>query len=306
MNIRARSLVAKARIATAIWIGLALSASVCPSLASFAEPPQAHTDGSVTSTVAGTAHGNADVSAAQVSCDAESQWGPNFSDHWALYQRLAERRVPESSSRPDFSGHWVLNVKASDDPLEKAKEAMQASRQAMGSGSGGMGRDGGMGGGKGRGGGMGGGRQGRGGMGGMGEGGGLSSGELSALLSPAQELHITHQDPILLIADEHDRRQRLFTDFRGASVSANGGLQQRVAVAGWEGAVLVAETTMLGKKLVQDYQIDRGTGQLVISFVAQVSVAQPVSYRLVYDRLGPEAEGKHAGQEPGAAQGETR
>ena len=300
MNIRARSLVAKARIATAIWIGLALSASVCPSLASFAEPPQAHTDGSVTSTVAGTAHGNADVSAAQVSCDAESQWGPNFSDHWALYQRLAERRAPESSSRPDFSGHWERNVQASDDPLEKAKEAMQASRQAMGGGSGGMGRGGGMGGGKGRG----GGRQGRGG--GMGGSGGLSSGELSALLSPAQELYITHEDPMLLIADENDRRQRLFTDFRGASVSANGGLQQRVAVAGWEGAVLVAETTMLGKKLVQDYQIDRGTGQLVISFVAQVSVAQPVSYRLVYDRLGPEAEGKHAGQEPGAAQGETR
>lgn len=296
MNVRTRSLLAKARISTAIWIGLALSASVCPSLALSAEPPQAHIEGSVINTVAGTVHGDAD----QASCDAESQWGPDFSEHWVLYQRLAERRAPESSSRPDFSGHWVLNVKASDDPLEKAKEAMQASRQAMGGGPGGMGRGGGMGGGKGRG----GGRQGRGG--GMGGSGGLSSGELSALLSPAQELHITHEDPMLLIADEHDRRQRLFTDFRGASVSANGGLQQRVAVAGWEGAVLVAETTMLGKKLVQDYQIDRGTGQLVISSVAQVSVAPPVSYRLVYDRLGPEAEEKHAGQEPGAAQGETR
>jgi len=300
MNIRARSLVAKARIATAIWIGLALSASVCPCLALSAEPSQARIDGRVISTVAGTVHGDADVSAAQVSCDAESQWGSDFSDHWALYQRLAQRRAPESSSRPDFSGHWVLNIKASDDPLEKAKEAMQASRQAMGGGSGGMGRGGGMGGGKGRG----GGRQGRGG--GMGGSGGLSSGELSALLSPEQELHITHEDPMLLIADEHDRRQRLFTDFRGASVSANGGLQQRVAVAGWEGAVLVVETTMLGKKLVQDYQIDSGTGQLVISSVAQVSMAPPVSYRLVYDRLGPEAEGKHAGLGAGAAQGETR
>ncbi len=301
MNVRTRSLLAKACIATAVWIGLALSASVCPSLALSAEPPQAHIEGSVINTVAGTVHGDAD----QVSCDAESKWGPDFSDHWVLYQRLVKRSAPESSSRPDFSGHWVLNVKASDDPLEKAKEAMQTSRQVMGGGSGGMGRGGGMGGGKGRG----GGRQGRGG--GWGGGGGLSSGELSALLSPAQELHITHQDPMLLITDEYDRRQRLFTDFRGASVSANGGLQQRVAVAGWEGTVLVAETTMLGKKLVQDYQIDSGTGQLVISSVAQVSVAPPVSYRLVYDRLvydplGPEAEGKHAGQEPSAAQGETR
>jgi hypothetical protein len=293
-------------VATAVWIGLTLSASVCPSLASSAEPPQAHTDGSVTSTAAGTAHGDADVSAAQVSRDPESRWGPDFSDHWALYQRLAERHAPESSSRPDFSGDWVLNAKASDDLLERAKEAMQASRQAMGGGSGGMGRGGGMGGGKGRGGGMGGGRQGRGGMGGMSGGGGLSSGELSALLAPAQELHITHEDPMLLIADENDQRQRLFTDFRGASVSANGGLQQRVAVAGWEGAVLVAETTMLGKKLVQGYQIDSGTGQLVISSVAQVSVAPPVLYRLVYDRPRPEVEGKHAGQEAGAAQGETR
>lgn len=78
----------------------------------------------------------------------------------------------------------------------------------MGSGPGGMGRGGGMGGGGGS--------------------GGLSSRELSALPAPAQELHVIHQDPMLLIADESDRRQRLFTDFRGASVSASGGLQQLV------------------------------------------------------------------------------
>lgn len=98
-----------------------------------------------------------------------------------------------------------------------------------------------------------------------------------------------------LIVDEHDRRQRLFTDFHGASVSANGGLQQRVSVVGWEGNVLVVETTtMLSKKLTQSYQIDGGTGQLVVSTVAQVSEEQPVSYRLVYDRHKPEAEGNPA------------
>lgn len=305
MNASVRSLMANARIATAIWIGLALSASVCPSLASSAEPAQAHADGSVTNTVTGTAHGDADVSAVQMSGGAESQCGPDFSDHWALYQRLAERRAPEPSSRPDFSGHWVLNAKASDDPREKAKAAMQASRQAIGGRSGGMGRGGGMGGGKGRG-GMGGGRQGRGGMGGIAEGGGLSSGELSAMLTPAQALHVTHQDPMLLIVDQHDQRQRFFTDFRGASVTASGGLQQRVSVAGWEGEALVVETTMLGKKLVQGYQIDSGTGQLVISSTVQASVAPPVSYRLVYDRLKPEAEGGNAGLEAGAAPGQTR
>lgn len=151
---------------------------------------------------------------------------------------------------------------------------------------------------------MGGGRQGRGGMGGI-SGGGLSTGELSALLAPSQELHVSHQDPMLLIADENDQRQRLFTDFRGASVSASGGLQQRVSVAGWEGEALVVETTMLGKKMTQNYQIDGVTGRLVISTVAQVSEAQPVSYRLVYDRYQPEADGKQAHRNANTAQRET-
>lgn len=239
-------------IATVLWLGLALIAS---SLASPAYAAQGHVGDSLTGVVTGEAQGNGDKSTAE----------------------------PGSSSRPDFSGRWTLNAEASDDPLEKAREAMQASRQprgarpGMGGGSGGMGR--------GRG--MGGARHGRGGTGGASRDGSLSPGELSAFLAPAQALHVTHEDPMLLIADERGQRQRLFTDFRGASVSASGGLQQRVAVAGWEGAVLVVETTMLGKKLVQGYQIDSGTGQLVVSSAVQVSAAPPVSYRLVYDRLEP-------------------
>ena len=152
-------------------------------------------------------------------------------------------------SRPDFSGHWVLNAKASDDPVEKTKEAMKQAkggRRGMGGTSGGQGRGGGMGGM----GGMGGGRQGRGspeGMGGRSE----PSPEMSALIACAKKLDITHEDPMLLVSDENDRRQRVFTDFRSASVSASGGMQQRVAVAGWEGTALVVETTMSnGSKLV--------------------------------------------------------
>jgi hypothetical protein len=189
-------------------------------------------------------------------------------------------------------------VDASDDPREKAKEAMQARAE----GAGGMqrgGKGGGMGGG--RGGGMGGGHQGR---GGMGADGGLSSGELSALLAPTQELHMTHHEPMLLITDENDHPQRLFTDFRGASVSASGGLDQRMSIAGWEGATLVVETTMLGKKLTQIYQIDGETGQLVISTVAQPSGMQPVSYRLVYDRRTSKVDGISIHQDTDA--GETR
>ena len=145
---------------------------------------------------------------------------------------------------------------------------------------------------------MGGGRQGRGAMGGD----GLSSGELSALV-PAQVLHMTHQVPMLLIANENDQPQRLFTDYRGASVSASGGLKQRVSVAGWEGAVLVVETTMLGKKLTQSYQIDGETGQLVIATQARLCNAQTVSYRLVYDRQKPEADGVRPPQNISTAQG---
>lgn len=273
----------KKRIATVLWLGSALAASA---MAAPPSPAQGHVGGGDTSLATGETQEDGDVSAGQAIPDAESQcWSPGAT-HWALYQCLRDRSAPASTPRPDFSGDWVLNAKASDDPREKAKEAMQAPRQASGGSSGGKGRGG--------------------GMGAMGRSGGLSSGELSALLARAQELHITHQDPTLLIVDENDQRQRLFTDFRGASVSASGGLQQRVSVAGWEGEELVVETTMLGKKMTLNYQIDGETGRLVISTVAQVSEAQPVSYRLVYDRSKPKADVKQLRQDISGAQGEIR
>lgn len=190
-------------------------------------------------------------------------------------------------SRPDFSGHWVLNDKASDDPQEKVKKAM---KQAGGGGPGMRGGGGGMGrGGGGRGGGMGGERQGRGSPERMGGRSGMPSGDMASLIATAKKLDISHEDPMLLIADENDRRQRLFTDFRGASVSVSGGLQQRVAVAGWEGGALVVESRMdHGSKLVQQYRIDAETGQLMIS--AQLPELQGLAFRLVYDRLKPETD----------------
>lgn len=210
-------------------------------------------------------------------CTAQTEMGSSPTDR---LQAFSEAPRP---SHPDFSGVWILNAKASDDPLEKLKEAMQASRQARDGGSGGMAGRGGMGrgGGAGRG-GMSSGRQGGGGMKGDGR---LSIVEWLALLSPAQQLHISHQDPMLLIANENDQRQRLFTDLRGASVSASGGLQQRVSIAGWEGAVLVVETTVRDKMILQSYQMDRGTRQLVVSTTSRISDDQSVSYRLVFDIL---------------------
>ena len=138
------------------------------------------------------------------------------------------------------------------------------------------------------GGGMGGGRHGRGSPEGMAGRGEMPSREMSELIAATGSLDISHADPMLLIVDENAQRQRLFTDFRGASVSANGGLRQRVAVAGWEGGVLVVESSMSnGLKLVQHYQIDADTDQLVISAVAHPAETRPVPFRLVYDRLKP-------------------
>ena len=95
---------------------------------------------------------------------------------------------------------------------------------------------------------------------------------------------------MLLIADENDQRRQIFTDFRGASVSVSGGAQQRVTVAGWEDGTLVVETTMDGgTRLTQRYQIDTETGQLLISSAARLAERQPVSIRLVYDRVKPGA-----------------
>ena len=193
----------------------------------------------------------------------------------------------DTQSRPDFSGQWVFNAKASDDPQEKLQEAMKAMQQTR---SGGRGMGGGSGG-QGRGGGKGGGHQGRGSSAGMGGHSEMSPGKMPELTATPERLDITHEDPMLLIADENDQRRQIFTDFRGASVSVSSGLQQRMVVAGWEDGTLVVETTTDGgTRLTQSYQIDSETGQLLISAAARLAERQPVTFRLVYDRAKPETD----------------
>lgn len=240
-----------ARFTTALWTCLALAASASPSLASpDADPAQAHAGRSATGSIT-------DVPASPPT------------------------PVVNPQSRPDFSGHWTLDAKASDDPQEKVKEAM---KQARSDGQG-MRGGGGMGGG-----GMGGKRQGRGSQEGKGMGGRseMPFDDRAALVATAKTLDITHEDPMLLIADETDRHQRLFTDFRGVSVSASGGGQPQAAVAGWEGDVLVVESRMNhGSRLVQQYRIDAETGRLMISSAVELPNRQEVTFLLVYDRLKP-------------------
>jgi hypothetical protein len=187
--------------------------------------------------------------------------------------------VPQPASRADFSGHWVLNAKASDDPQERVKRAMKQARsggQGMRGGMGGMGR-----------GGRGGGRHGGGSPEGMAGRSAMPSDDMAALTTAARSLVVTHEDPVLLIVDENEQRQRLYTDFRGASISVSGGPEQRVAVAGWEGGELVVESRMRhGSMLVQQYRIDPATDQLIVAASVQFPEG-PVAFRLVYDRLSP-------------------
>lgn len=181
--------------------------------------------------------------------------------------------VVKPQSRPDFSGHWTLDTEASDDPQERIKQAMKQARsggQAM------------------QGGGMGGKRQGRGSQEGMGGRSEMPFDDRAALVATAKTLDITHEDPMLLIVDENDRHQRLFTDFRGISVSASGGAQPQAAVAGWESDVLVVESRMNhGSKLVQQYRIDAETGRLMISSAVELPNLQEATFHLVYTRLTP-------------------
>ena len=180
---------------------------------------------------------------------------------------LVQNAAPQS--QPDFTGLWSLDVDASDNPRERLKEVMQARSQRK---AGKMGR------------GIRGGRHGSSGR--MGERSTELSRESLSLVIAAEQIDIHHEEPMLLITDENDRRRRLFTDFRGSSVSASGGFQQRVSVAGWEGPVLVMEMTLnSGARLIQRYQLDAKSDQLEIASVANLPEGQAVSYRLVYKRV---------------------
>ena len=143
---------------------------------------------------------------------------------------------------PDLSGTWVLDKEASDDPNAKLKAARsdRARPAAGGGGDGDFGR---------RPGDMGrpaGGREfnRKTGEGRFRSGGRPDSGVMAEL--SVKTLEIVHQDPLLTVTTERQGTRKLYTDFRGASVSAQGGMDQQVVTGGWEGDVLVIEITSAG------------------------------------------------------------
>ena len=116
-------------------------------------------------------------------------------------------------------------------------------------------------------------------------------GDMRTLIEGAEVLDLTHNDPKLLLTADDGPQQQLFTDYRGATVSASGAAQQAVTAAGWEGDVLVLETTRDGSpRLVQRYRLNTATSQLEISaeFTPPGS-SGPVLINRVYDRADAQA-----------------
>lgn len=177
-------------------------------------------------------------------------------------------------AKPNLSGSWILNKNLSDNPQEKIKETMKQARSSKGgsrSSTGGFEPSGGR-----RGGGMkgSGGRRGRKGDTSSDDQGGKSDGqdsafrELQALLSVSETLVLTHEDPMLLIVTNNGEKQRIFTDNRGSSVSANSATQQKVTTAGWEKGILVVEiTSNSGPQLIQRYRLITDPHKLLVSTV---------------------------------------
>ncbi|MCU7931009.1 MAG: hypothetical protein KZQ90_09425 [Candidatus Thiodiazotropha sp. (ex Codakia rugifera)] len=191
---------------------------------------------------------------------------------------------PDTSppSNPNLSGFWVLNRKLSDDAQKILKESMQ---QARSSGKGDFEPNS-------RGGMKGGGR--RNGMRGSHssadrarKSGGQNKlfRELHALFSESENLVLTHDDPILLIVTDDGWQQRIFTDNRGTSISASGGINQKVTTAGWVKNTLVVETTSdSGPRLIQQYTMNIDPYQLVIRTDIQLSdLSDMISIKRIYE-----------------------
>lgn len=188
--------------------------------------------------------------------------------------------------KPILSGIWVLNKELSDNPHEKIRESREQtgnskSKNSMESSRGGKGSGGRGGGGK-RGGGT---KNADSGVK-KASGGGQKSlpQELYTFLNTSQILELKHEEPLLTIIVKDGKRQRVYTDFRGASVSASGGMHQKVITAGWEGDVLVVETTTDSTSYIQRYRLVSGDNRLWVSTtILTSSLSIPVKFNRVYE-----------------------
>ncbi|MCW9025088.1 MAG: hypothetical protein OQK73_10460 [Gammaproteobacteria bacterium] len=182
-------------------------------------------------------------------------------------------------ARPVLSGKWVLNKELSDSLQDKIKESMQQAGNTRGDKS------------------M------RGGHGGQGGGRGGMNKERSkdknkansnrkksmpqsllALLTTSEMLELKHDEPVLTIITNDSNKQRIYTDFRGASISVSGGASQKVVTGGWERNVLVVETTVESGSFIQRYKLHPESRQLwVNALILSPSLPKPVQVNRVYE-----------------------
>jgi hypothetical protein len=155
---------------------------------------------------------------------------------------ISHDSINESAGgHPDFSGMWLLDKSASDNPEEIIKASLDKRKKPSfftGGGMSGRGTD----------------MEGEGfskpPFGGTDENVPFDKHPPAAL--SVDHLEIFHSDPELHIVADKIGEQTIFTDLRSTSITALGGLQQKVVIAGWENNDLVIETrTLDGSATVQ-------------------------------------------------------
>ncbi len=155
-----------------------------------------------------------------------------------------------SAARPDLSGTWKLDKALSDNLREKLRTVMDHGRRSGEAREGDSGRR----------------RRDR-----NHEGFEGLPPATGARIELPEVLRLQQKDKRLLLTGGDGAVQTIYTDNRGATVSANGGFRQRVITAGWEGQALVIETTLPSEtRLVERYHLVGSPPQLWIDTLVRM------------------------------------
>lgn len=144
----------------------------------------------------------------------------------------------DEASRPCLDGVWLINRQLSDDATERLADAIEGGRKSRRFAE-------------------------------VSRAMGIADSTVQTLARRAPvvatarpaRLVVRHREPTIVFGEPGPGQQRLYTDFRGASVSALGGSGQRVVTAGWQQQDLIVETaTAGGQRLVERFSVEDGDG----------------------------------------------
>ena len=99
-------------------------------------------------------------------------------------------------------------------------------------------------------------------------------------------LIIEHNEPVFILTGNDGVAHKIYTDFRGISVSASGGMNQQQMIAEWEDDVLVIETinNVSENNKTESYNLDAKKQQLhVLNTIDLSGVSKPITIKWVYD-----------------------